>query len=200
VPKNQQAKPSGISYNSLVSNFLNYIKPTSQRLNTIQVDISEQNYRNSLEAFVQIMDKSALESIVDFVQNLRQPLKTAKEQPMSKPIGVSIDLLSQIQSPDLNNVNEQSSIAISLLEDISTLANEGYDMTFLEHIEPSLKERVQNGSKSKKTAVVQPYIADAEERYFPFYIAIFNYIQRPVHTRTTGSKLSNVVFSSNISV
>lgn len=145
-----------------VSNYLNYCtKPAVSAPTVPKMDISEQSYTSSLEAFVKSMDNSALESVVKFTKSLRNP-----QPPVIPPLTVSSDLLDTLQThqqqhpthshkqegdgkaaaPTNNSTTNTTACEVcdevvswdAVLE-LTSLAKEGIDLSFLERVEPSLK-------------------------------------------------------------
>jgi hypothetical protein len=139
VPRNGISTP-GSTYSNYVSNFINYRsgKPTiavTSTTPTVKPEImSEQSYTSSLESFVKMMDNSALDSVTKFIKNLRQP--------PTNGLSISTELFSQVKGGEIDK--EQLKVGLDALHDIAGLSSEGYDVTFLEKIEPSLEIEDEN--------------------------------------------------------
>lgn len=92
--------------------------------------VSEQNYTSSLEQFVKMMDNSALDSVTKFIKNLRQPTNH------TNGLLLSTELFSQLKSePE----KPQIDIPWDSVKNLTTLSSEGFDVGFLEKIDPSIQ-------------------------------------------------------------
>jgi len=185
----------GSPYSSYLSNYLNYkgnkpiiATPTMPQVIPAKTEvISEQNYTSSLESFVKLMDNSALDSVTKFIKNLRQPTTV---NPNS--LSLSTELFSQLKSGE--SEKEQVDINFESLKELITLSGDGFDITFLENLEPSLKSALEEDNTLSLKIQEQ-----LDKNFHMLYLLQLSQYERSVEVPTEKEQKVALQLSQNLS-